>query len=76
MKRGITARWQGVPLVVFEDAETCESRCINGLHVQTFIRSPFRTNGGTIITFASGDTVTVTENFDHVFRILTGQVDG
>ncbi len=76
MKRGITARWRGVPLVVFQDADTGDSRCINGLHVQTFITSPFpHTKGGTIITFASGDTVTVTE-FDAVFRILTGQVDG
>ena len=69
------SRWRGIPIVVFLDARTNEDRCINGLHVQTFIRNPSPT-GGTIITFASGDTVTVTENFDRVFRILTGQVDG
>jgi len=76
-KYGITARWHGVPLVVFQDMETGAFRCVNGLHVQTFIRSPFpHTRGGTIITFASGDTVTVADSFDEVFRILSGLVDG
>jgi len=66
-----------VPLVVFQDAETGESRCVSGLHVQTFVRSPFpHTKGGTIITFDSGDTVTVADSFDEVFRILSGIVDG
>ena len=81
--RELHTRWRGVPLVVFQDAKTGRSRCINGLHVQTFVPSPFDGQGkggkqrGTIITFASGDTVTVADDFDHVFEVLSGfVVDG
>jgi hypothetical protein len=52
------------------------SRCINGLHVQTFIQNPFGDRKGTLITFASGDRVTVANDFDLVFNVLTGIVDG
>jgi uncharacterized protein YlzI (FlbEa/FlbD family) len=69
---GITARWRGMPLVVFQDAETGNSRCVNGLHIETFIRNPFCDRKGTIITFGSGDRVTVTEDFEDVFTILAG----
>ena len=78
--RELETRWHGVPLVVFTDSRTGRSRCVNGLHVQTFIPSPF--NGvkgmeGTIITFASGDKVIVSEEFDDVFDVLSGfVVDG
>ena len=68
-------RWRGIPIVVFQDVETRDSRCINGLHVQTFVRSRFH-KGGTLITFANGDTVTVEGDFDTVFDTLTGRVDG
>ena len=68
-------RWRGIPIVVFRDVETRDSRCVNGLHVQTFVRSRFH-KGGTLITFANGDTVTVEEDFDAVFRILSGPADG
>jgi hypothetical protein len=75
--RGITTRRPVVPFVVFQDAETDSSRCINPLHVQTFIASPFpHTKGGTIITFENGDSVTVADDFQHVFDLLTGFADG
>lgn len=71
------ARHPGIAIAVFQDMETGESRCVNALHVQTFITSPFpHTKGGTFITFASGDTVTVADDFDTVFRIFTGLIDG
>ena len=75
--RGITTRRPVVPFVVFQDAETGTSRCVNPLHVETFISSPFpHTKGGTIITFASGDLVTVTDDFNRVVDLLTGFADG
>ncbi len=74
--RELHTRWRGVPLVVVQDAKTGRQRCINGLHVQTFVPSPFDKQG-TIITFASGDTVTVTDEFDELFELLSGfVVDG
>jgi hypothetical protein len=60
------------PLVVVQDAETDNSRCVNGLHIETFIPNPFCDSKGTIITFASGDRVTVSDDFEDVFRILSG----
>jgi hypothetical protein len=64
-------------MVVLLDMETGKDRCINGLHVQTFIRSPFpHTKGGTVITFANGDNVTVEDDFDHVYMVFAGIVDG
>jgi hypothetical protein len=74
--QGITTRRPIVPFVVFQDAETSASRCINPLHVQTFIASPFHTKGGTVITFGNGDSVTVADDFQHVFDLLTGYADG
>jgi hypothetical protein len=35
-----------------------------------------RTKGGTVITFASGDNVTVEDDFDHVYMVFAGIVDG
>ena len=62
-----------LPIIVLTDTETSESRCVNGLHVQTFVPNPFW-NGesprGTLITFVSGDTVTVAEDFDDVVDTL------
>lgn len=69
---GIMTRWHGLPLVVFQDAETGNSRCVNGLHIETFIPNPFSDRKGTIVTFASGDRVTVSDDFYDVFRILSG----
>lgn len=74
---GIDTRHAALPLMVLTDAKTDESRCINGLHVQTFITNPFGERGGTLITFANGDRVTVTEDFDTVVDSLMGdRVDG
>jgi hypothetical protein len=73
---GMLGRRAELPLAVFQDAETSRFRCVNGLHVQTFIANPFGHEQGTLITFASGDRVTVTDDFDHVFEVLTGIVDG
>lgn len=65
----MNSRHHGVPIFVFTDASTGGSRCVNGLHVQTFVPNPFW-NGteprGTLITFSSGDTVTVADDFDVV----------
>jgi hypothetical protein len=64
-----------VPIIVFTDKQGRGSRCINGLHVQTFIPDPFW-NGdaprGTLITFAGGDTVTVAEEFEDVMNAFMG----
>jgi hypothetical protein len=65
----LNSRDARLPMIVLTDTETGESRCFNGLHVQTFVPNPFW-NGelprGTFITFASGDTVTVDQDFDEV----------
>lgn len=75
MRHGLHIRHAALPVVVFTDAETKESRCINGLHVETFIPNPF--GSGTLITFASGDSVTVTDDFDTVVDTLIGdRADG
>ena len=72
---GINTRHPNLPLMVLTDAKMRDGRCINGLHVQTFIANPF--GGGTLITFANGDTVTVTEGFSTVVDALMGdRVDG
>ena len=60
------SRFQGVPIVVLIDSKTNEARCVNGLHIQTFTDNPLGDREGTLITFASGDTVTVREDFDAV----------
>jgi hypothetical protein len=62
----MNSRYQGVPIAVFMDVQSGAPRCINGLHVQTFIQNPFGDHSGTLITFASGDTVTVADDFDAV----------
>jgi hypothetical protein len=68
-------RTRGVrfPVFVLLDAAAQESRCVNGLHIQTFIPDPFW-NGilprGTLITFANGDTVTVADDFEVVVELL------
>ena len=75
--RELHTRWRGVPLVVLQDAKEGRQRCVNGLHIQTFIQNPFGDRQGTMITFASGDRITVTDDFDHVFELLSGfVVDG
>lgn len=71
----MNSRHAEVPMIVFTDVETREARCINGLHVQTFVPNPFwngRLPRGTLITFASGDTVTVAEDFDDVVTTFMG----
>lgn len=66
MSNAMNSRTAGVPIVVLTDAESKESRAVNGLLVQTFVTNPFGDAAGTLITFASGDTVTVAEDFDTV----------
>jgi hypothetical protein len=64
-----------VPIIVFTDKQRRESRCINGLHIQTFIPDPYwngETPRGTLITFAGGDTVTVSEEFEDVMNAFMG----
>jgi hypothetical protein len=71
----MNSRTAGVPIVVLTDAESKEGRAVNGLHIETLIPDPF-SNGeeprGTLITFASGDTVTVAEDFDTVVDAFMG----
>ena len=69
---GIVRRCASLPMIVFTDSTTRESRCINGAHVQTFVANPFGNSGGTLITFINGDRVTVTESFDDVVDALMG----
>lgn len=64
----MNARMSGIPIVVFQDANSQEWRCINGLHVQTFIPNPF--GAGTLLTFANGDSVTLVEDFDLIVDAL------
>jgi hypothetical protein len=71
MSDAMNSRTAGVPIVVLTDAESKESRAVNGLLVQTFITNPFGDAAGTLITFASGDTVTVSEDFDTVADAFT-----
>lgn len=63
-----------LPFIVLEDVKA-GSRCINALHVQTFIANPF--GKGTLITFANGDSFTVKDSFTSVVDTLMGSdVDG
>jgi hypothetical protein len=64
----MSRRRAAVPLFVFDDATNDVPRCINALHVQTFIPNPY--GPGTLITFASGDSVTVEEEFQTVAKTL------
>lgn len=71
----MNTRTTGIPIFVFQDAKSGESRCINGLHVQTFIANPH--GEGTLITFASGDTVVVADGFEAVVdTFMADRVDG
>lgn len=66
-----------LPVFVVRDTTARENRCVNGLHVQTFIPNPFGNREGTLITFASGDTITVDSDFDEVVSLMLGDyVDG
>jgi hypothetical protein len=71
MSDAMNCRTAGVPIVVLTDAESKESRAVNALHIQTFITNPFGHAAGTLITFASGDSVTVAEDFDTVADAFT-----
>jgi hypothetical protein len=62
-------------IFVFVDSKTREARCVNGLHVQTFAPNPLwngQSPRGTLITFVSGDTVTVDQEFDDVVNAFMG----
>jgi len=74
----MNTRYHGVPIAVFMDLQAGVLRCINGLHVQTFIQNPFGDHSGTLITFASGDSVTVANDSDAVVdTFMAGnRVDG
>jgi uncharacterized protein YlzI (FlbEa/FlbD family) len=65
-------RRPGAPVSVLTDATTAKSRAINALHVQTCITDP--RSGGTFITFASGDNVTVKEAFDEVVEAFLSDI--
>ena len=73
----MNTRYHGVPIAVFTDAETGAPRCINALHIQTFVTNPVADQTGTLITFASGDSVTITDDFDAVVdTFMAGITDG
>lgn len=71
MSDAMNSRTAAVPIVVLTDAESKECRAVNGLQIQTFITNPFGDAVGTLITFASGDSVTVAEDFDTVAEAFT-----
>jgi hypothetical protein len=71
----MNSRTAGVPTIVFQDAATGESRCVNGLHVQTFVANPFGT--GTLLTLVNGDTVMLVDPFDVVVdAFMSSRLDG
>ena len=71
----MNTRFPLVPFFVFTDAKEGVSRCVNALQVQTFIPNP--SGEGTLLTFASGDTVTLTEGFDAVAHtLIDNRADG
>jgi uncharacterized protein YlzI (FlbEa/FlbD family) len=73
----MNTRYYGVPIAVFTDAETGTPRCVNALHIQTFVMNPVGHRTGTLITFASGDSVTVTDDFHAVVNtFIAGTADG
>jgi len=59
-----------LPVFVLRDAETRESRCVNAMHIQTFVTNPFGERNGTLITFANGDGVTVENGFDEIVNLI------
>lgn len=70
-------RGSRLPVFVLRDVDRRTDRCVNGLHIQTFIPNPFSDRGGTFITFANGDTITVENDFDEVFDLMSkAVVDG
>lgn len=71
----MNTRLRGIPVAVFTEAQTGVSRCVNGLHVQTFV--PNRFGKGTHITFINGDYVTVEDSFDAVVdAFMCDKLDG
>ncbi len=66
-----------LPVFVVRDADERTSRCVNGLHIQTFVPNPVGDRNGTLITFANGDAVTVENDFDEIVDLMMGDhVDG
>jgi uncharacterized protein YlzI (FlbEa/FlbD family) len=61
-----------LPVFVLRDVEARTHRCVNGLHIQTFIPNPYGNQEGTLITFANGDSVTVENDFDEVVHLMMG----
>lgn len=71
----MNSRHPGIPIFVFTDARTGDPRSINGLHVQTFVPNPH--GDGTLLTFASGDTVTLVDGFESVVdTLMSDRQDG
>lgn len=71
----MNARPPLLPMTVFTDAATNDARCVNGLHVQTFIANPH--GEGTLVTFINGDVVLIREPFDAVVESFAiDEVDG
>ena len=68
----MNSRHRGLPILVLIDAESQGVRAVNGLHVQTFVPNVFGDKVGTLITFANGDSVTVTDSFDTVVKLFMG----
>ena len=60
-----------LPVFVVRDVER-GTRCVNGLHIQTFIPNPFGNRTGTLITFANGDHITVENDFDEILDLMMG----
>ncbi|HEX6096386.1 MAG TPA: hypothetical protein VF432_08695 [Thermoanaerobaculia bacterium] len=61
-----------LPVFVLRDVEARDHRCVNALHIQTFIPNPYGSQEGTLITFANGDTITVENGFDEIVDLMMG----
>jgi hypothetical protein len=71
----MNSRHLGVPIFVFTELSTGGSRCINGLHVQTFVPNPF--GDGTLLTFVNGDSVTLMDTFEAIVdTFMSDRQDG
>lgn len=65
-------RGSRLPVFVLRDIEERTNRCVNGLHIQTFVPNPYGDRNGTLITFVGGDHITVENDFDEVFGLMYG----
>jgi hypothetical protein len=71
----VNTRFPILSFYVFTDAKDDTPRCVNASQVQTFIPNPF--GEGTLLTFASGDTVTLSEDFEEISHtLINDRADG